>query len=699
MPDRTPRLLPLGSALLALLVTPLNGRADEAPAELGEQVISGSRYQAEAFNLPFSIDRVDAQDTGQPGLNLSESLSAVPGLSIQDRQNYAQEPQLSSRGFGARSAFGVRGIKLLEDGIPATTPDGQGSASAFDLDTLDHIEVLRGPFASAYGSNAGGVIQLFSRDGQGAPTVSAGTELGSWGTQREHLSAEGGNQQAGFIVNRSHMETDGYRDHSAATIDKTFAKLTLRPNADNDLALIYSDLNQNDTQDPQGLTWDAYRQDPRSVSASTLQYNTRKTVDQHQVGLNYEHRFGEASWQTTVYGGTRRVIQFQSIPAAVQKASARNAGGVIDFTRDYSGVNSRWIQPFDTSLGRLTFTGGIDYDQSSDDRQGYENFVGSTLGVEGALRRDERDDVSSTSPYLQLAWQLGDLQLQGGLRYNEVKFNVDDHYLANGDDSGSVTYRKTTPSLGASYALSPAVNLYASWGKGFETPTLNELSYSGPGGSFGYQLSPSSSDQVEAGIKAILPADGQLNVALFHIVTDNELVVASSTGGRTQYQNAAQTRRRGLEVGLDQPLGEQWRARLAYTWLDAVYSESFVSNGLVIDAGKRMPGIAEHNLFGSLAWTPVSGFATGLEAQVRSAVEVQDSNQARAAPGYALTNWFARFEQKLAPWTFSETLRVDNLLDRDYIGSVIIGESNARYYEPGAARSWYGGLNLQYAFD
>ncbi|WP_137823591.1 TonB-dependent receptor [Pseudomonas sp. D(2018)] len=686
------------TALLCLLGGEQLSAADPQPLEAPALVISGSRYRAPAFDLPFSVDRVDPVQRAQPGINLSEQLSGVPGLAIQNRQNYAQEPQLSSRGFGARSAFGVRGIKLLSDGIPATTPDGQGQASSFDLDVLDHIEVLRGPFATTYGSNSGGVVQLFSRDGEAPPRLSGGATLGSWGTQRERLTLEGGDGRVGYLVNRSHFETNGYRDHSAALIDKTFAKLTLRPDADTRLALIYSDLDQNGTQDPQGLSWQAYRQDPRSVSANTLLFNTRKTVDQRQGGLNLERRFGEASWQTTLYSGTRRVIQFQSIPVAVQ-ANPRHSGGVIDFQRDYQGIGSRWIQPFDTDLGRFTATAGVDYDQSDDDRQGYENFIGDSLGVKGALRRDERDEVTSASPYVQLSWERGDFRVLAGLRHNEVAFEVDDRYLANGDDSGRVTYRETTPSLGLTYALTPDLNLYASWARGFETPTLNELSYSGADGGFGFGLQPASSRQLEVGLKALLPRDGRLELALFEIRTEDELVVAASLGGRTRYQNAAETRRQGLELGLEQPLHQDWRVELAYTWLDARYTESFSSAGQTIPSGKRMPGIAEHTLFATLAWSPRSGLDAGLEGQWRSSLEVEDSARARAAPGFALANAYLRLEQRQRSWTFSQTLRLDNLFDRDYVGSVIIGEGNQRYYEAGAGRSWYAGLALEYAFD
>ena len=665
-------------------------------------VISGSRFQAPVDTQPFSVERIDLGDVrqGHPGIDLTEALQGVPGLSVRQRHNLAQEPQLSIRGFGARSAFGVRGVKLLSDGIPASIPDGQGQASSFDLDTLDHIEVLRGPFASVYGSNSGGVIQLFSRDGTGDPRLLAGSTFGRWGARRHRLGFESGTDWGGFVFNQSSLDLDGFRHHSSARVDKRFAKLTVTP-TDRRLALIYSDLQQDDTQDPQGLDWAAYRRNPRGNSASTLLYDTRKSVDQQQLGINYQQDIGEAAqWQATLYGGRRRVVQFLSIPRAVQQASPMQAGGVVDFERDYYGLNTRWIQPWLVGAGELILTSGLDYDVSVDDRQGYENYVGDQLGVRGRLRRDERDEIRSLAPYLQLAWRGEGLDVQVGLRHNEVAFEVDDHYLVagNGDDSGRVTYRKLTPSVGAGFTFASGLNLYAGWSKGFETPTLGELAYSGAEGRFGFDLRPASSEQYELGLRATLPGHARLQAAGFHIRTDDELVVASASGGRTLYQNAAETRRRGLEVGLEQPLGDRLQARLAYTWLDARYSERFSSQGQVVASGNRLPGIPEHSLFAALAWQPRSDFELGLEVTARSAMEVHDLNRDRAAPGYALFNGYAQFEQRHGAWILRETLRIDNLAGREYIGSVIIGDGNARYYEPGAGRTWYAGLSLEYRF-
>lgn len=685
---------------LATLLLPLAAQAESATYQAEPLVVTGSRYQASGWQLPFSVNRIDAEQAtlGKPGVNLSEALGSVPGLVVQNRQNYAQDLQVSSRGFGARAAFGIRGIKLLADGVPLSNPDGQGQAATFDLDTLERIEVLRGPFASVYGSNSGGVIQLFSRDGEGAPRVSVDTSQAAWGTSRTRLGAEGGNDQAGFILNHSHFESDGYRDHSGAILDKTFAKLTLYPDDASKLNLSFSQLDQNDTQDPQGLTWQQVQDDRRAAAPSALAFDTRKTVDHRQLALNYERSFAAGTWQSTLYSGTRRVIQYQSIPLAVQ-ANPSHSGGVIDFERRFFGASNRWIQPFELGNGLLTLTAGLDYDHSRDDRQGYENFVGDSLGLKGRLRRDERNEVSSLSPYLQAAWQLGKLNLQAGLRHNLVKFEVDDRFLANGDDSGAVTYRELTPTLGASYALRPALNLYASWGKGLETPTLSELSYSGADGGFGFDLKPATSEQIEIGLKARLAEATSLQLALFQIDTDDELVVESASGGRTRFQNAAQTRRRGLELAVESRLSDSLRGQLAYTRISATYSQDFSSGGRLIEAGNHLPGIPADSLYGELTWQPVDGFSTAIEGLYRSKLYVEDSNQAQAAPSHALFNWQARLEQKAGALTFDQVLRIDNLLDREYIGSVIVGDGNGRYYEPGPERAWYVGAGVQYRCD
>ncbi|HJW25967.1 MAG TPA: TonB-dependent receptor [Rhodocyclaceae bacterium] len=699
-----PRQQPFTSSPLRLaLLAALSGgaAADDASIQIAPVTVTGSRVEANSFELPYSVDVVDSRQIGEGQLkvNASEALAAVPGITVLNRQNYAQDLQISSRGFGARSAFGVRGMKLIADGIPASNPDGQGQAATFNLDTAERMEILRGPFASVYGNHAGGVIQLFSRDGAGAPRVSAGFTGGSWGTHKLDLGAEGASGPLGYVLDASRFETDGYRQHSAATRDQAFAKLTWQPDADSRLRLTASSLHQGDTQDPLGVTWGTFGRSARAVEDVANTFNTRKSIDHMQGGITYERRFGAHQMELRAYSGTRSVTQYQSIPTGPQ-LNPRHAGGVVDFDREFHGAGARWTWTRPAAGGELSLTGGVDYDFARDDRRGYQNFVGPTLGVKGALSRNEDDGVQSFDQYAQAQWKAGAWLLGAGLRHSSVRFKVEDHYVVAGntDDSGRVQYEKTTPSVGASYQLTPSTNLYASAATGFETPTFNELAYSSGGGSFNFNLRPARSRQVEAGVKSLLGEWGRVNAALFQIRTQDELVVLDSTGGRTSYQNAARTLRHGLEIGLEAEIARHWRTRWAFTQLRAIYDQGFTSKGVPVDAGRRLPGIPATTVYGELAWTPIQGITTALEGIYRSRMYVEDTNSVRPAPAYAIANLRLAAEQKSGHWRFSEMLRLENLFDRKYIGSVIVGDANGRYYEPGTGFGWFAGVRAQYAF-
>ncbi|RZA31199.1 MAG: TonB-dependent receptor [Lysobacteraceae bacterium] len=691
----------------ACVCVPLGTLAQDVPVPANVVVVSATRSEHSSFDLPAAIDVVDAaqiRDT-QPRVNASEALAAVPGLVARDRQNYAQDLQISSRGFGARSAFGVRGVRLVADGIPATMPDGQGQAATFNLDMAERIEVLRGPFSALYGNHSGGVIQLFTRDPKGAPAVETSFSAGSDGLRKLDVNAQGSSGKFGYLLDASRFETDGYRDHSAATRDQAYAKLVVEPTGDSRLVLTASGLRQDDTQDPLGVTWATYQRDPRAGEIDTTdtqspqrtlaeRYDTRKSIDHQQFGLTWENRFGPDRLLLTAYVGNRRVIQYQSFSRGFQ-APPTHSGGVIDFDRDFHGIDANWRAVRDLAGGTLRATVGIEVARSRDARQGFENFVGNTFGVKGKLRRDEQNEVSSVDPYAQLEWERGQWVLSGGLRRSRISFDVTDRFLANGNDSGSVDYSHTAPLLGVLYKVSPSLNVYASAARGFETPTLNELFYSGTGGGFNYDLAPAIGKHLEAGVKAMLTPGVRVNAAVFQVRTEGELVVDSSSGGRTSYRNASATLRQGGELSLDAELGAGWNARLALTALRATYDQAF---GAVAE-GNRLPGIPKSSLYGELGWKEQSGrFGAALETIANSRVYAEDTNTATPAPGYAIFNARVQASQQLGQWRLKGFARLNNLFDRGYVGSVIVGDANRRYYEAAPGRNWIMGASAQYQF-
>jgi iron complex outermembrane receptor protein len=699
----------LASSVIAALSTyaPFAVADETVNTAIPVVVVTASRTEQLSFDLPASIDVIGADQIGaaQPRVNASEALAAVPGLVAQNRQNYAQDLQISSRGFGARSAFGVRGVRLIADGVPATMPDGQGQAATFNLDLAERIEVLRGPFSALYGNHSGGVIQLFTRDPKGAPAVEFNVSGGSYGSHKTDLNASGSAGGVGYLIDVSRFDTDGYRSHSAATRDQAYAKLVFAPSATSRLVLTAGALRQDDTQDPLGVTWATWQRDPRAGEIDTTdprtpqrtlaeRYNTRKSIDHQQLGATWEQRFGSDRLRVTAYVGNRRVIQYQAFSQGFQ-APASHSGGVVDFDRDFHGIDANWTMSRPLLDGTLRSTFGIEAGASNDARKGYENFIGSEFGVQGRLRRDEKDDVKNLDPYTQFEWERGAWVLSAGLRHSRVDFDVEDRYLANGNDSGSVSYRHTTPLLGILYKVQPGLNLYASAARGFETPTLNEVFYSGTGAGFNFALAPAQSTHLEFGAKA-MPLDGvRINAAVFQVKTTDELVVDSSNGGRTSYRNASATLRQGLELSADAEWRRNWTGRLALSVLRAVYDEGF---GAVL-RGSRLPGVPNASLYGEFGWKDADDrYGAALEAIANTKLYPDDANQANPAPGYAIANLRVQAQQQFAGWRVKEYARVNNLFDRGYIGSVIVGDSNRRYYEAAPGRNWVLGASMQYRF-
>ncbi|MHA4868368.1 TonB-dependent receptor family protein [Duganella sp. PWIR1] len=696
------------NAVAALFAISSGAIAAELAAEpVDVVVISATRVGHTVFDMPAAIDVIDADRIreGQARVNASEALAAVPGLVAQNRQNYAQDLQISSRGFGARSAFGVRGVRLIADGIPASMPDGQGQAATFNLDMAERIEVLRGPFSTIYGNHSGGVIQLFTREGEGAPSIETSLTAGSYGSRKADLNAQGKQAGIGYVLDASRFETDGYRAHSAATRDQAYAKLTLAPLDSAKLTITANALRQDDTQDALGTTWATYQRDPRAGEIDTTdtqnpkrtladRYNTRKSIDHQQIGANWEQRFGDDRLRITAYGGNRSVIQYQAFSKAFQ-APATHSGGVVDFDRDFYGTDLNWLHVSQLAGGKLSTTIGLEYGRSSDDRKGYENFIGTQFGAKGALRRDENDKVTNLDPYVQAEWETGAWLLSAGLRHSSVKISVDDRFLGNGNDSGSLDYSHTTPVLGLLYKLAPSLNVYASAARGFETPTLNELFYSGTGGGFNFRLQPAQSTHVEAGVKARIGGDTRINAAVFQVRTHDELVVDSSSGGRTSYRNAGRTLRQGVELSLDSTWQYGFSTRVALTTLRAVYDQGF---GTVLK-GSRLPGVPNANAYGELAWKESAGrFGAALEAVGSSKIYAEDANADQPAPGYGVLNARVTASQQWQGWRFKQFARLNNLLDKQYVGSLIVGDTNKRYYEAAPGRNWVLGVSAQYQF-
>ncbi|MFI8124364.1 TonB-dependent receptor family protein [Acinetobacter sp. ABJ-A23_2] len=672
-------------------------------AKLPTLHVEATRTDTTYLQTPASVFRVDApQADSSSQVNLTEVVKGIPSLQIRNRENYAQDLQLSMRGFGARSTFGVRGIRLYVDGIPATMPDGQGQTSNIDLSSLDHVEVLTGPFSSLYGNSSGGTILTSTKEGQGKDSIELSYSGGSHDKSRAGIVLQGGAKGANepsYIISSSYFDTDGYREHSGAEKVLNNAKLSWNLDDGSKINWVTNYVKIN-ADDPQGLTHDQWNANPKQQVPFLKQFNVRKDIEQTQTGVTWSKPINDKNeLYAMAYLGNRQVTQYQSIPKSTQDASINHAGGVIDFERNYYGADFRWTGK--ELLPNTTVSLGVALDAMDEDRKGYENFNlvngQPSYGVKGKLRRDEDNTLWNIDPYLQASWQfLPTWRLDTGIRYSNVHYKSKDNYLSNGDDSGKTDYDKVLPSAALSWQILPELMAYVSYAKGFETPTFTELAYqtdtTKPG--FNFDLKPSTSDTYEAGLKSQNQL-GDFTLAVFQTKTKNDIVSAGSSNGRSTFRNADKTLREGVEFAWNKKLWRDLTATASYAYLDATFDADISALGNIaqIPSGNAIPGIAKNQAFVSLAWQPSHGIYGGVDVQYMDKVYVNDTNS-DAAPSYSVTSANIGYAWDLGDWKVKSFARVDNLFDKNYVGSVIVNDGNDRYFEPADGRNWSAGLRV-----
>ena len=661
-------------------------------------VISASRSAQRSFDAPAAIDtveRAEIQDSG-PQVNLSESLRRIPGLTILNRQNYAQDLQVSIRGFGARSAFGLRGIRLLIDGIPATTPDGQGQGSSVSLTSTERIEVLRGPLAQLYGNASGGVIQAFTREAPTMPEFLNQFYSGSYGLRRSDWQYAGKRGEYGVVADYSAFELDGYREHSHAQRKQFNGRLSVEPDRQTRVDVVFNRFEMPEAEDPLGLTAAQLAASPAQAGTGAITARTRKITVQNQLGTSVKYQIDKDRRLTArAYFGTRNNLQYQ----------ANNTWVAVD--RNYYGVALQYDQRLRIGGRAVALLAGYDFDYSSERRQG-----GDARGGEKRLTpltRDE-DDIARNNDFFVQATTLATdaITLTTGVRVSAVDAASTDRYLVDGDGSGSARYHALSPVLGLTYHATDRLNMYANYGKGFETPTLAELAYSDNGAAavnrFNPTLKASNSKHYEVGAKWLPTPHSRFDLNLFQIDAADEIVVAASSTGRTSFKNAPSTRRTGLELSGRVLIDPHVRALLAATSIDARFAQGYRNSTSQVAAGNRLPGIARSFIFSELLWSSKAfdiAAPEGSRAGTRAALELasagrmfaNDTNTV-AADGYTTVNTSVSQEWAIGAARLTGYGRIENLANRRYVGSLIVNQAAGQYFEPAPGRNWTLGVRL-----
>ena len=691
-----------GTALLlcsAGMLSPLAVAAGETPALLQEVVTSASRSEQRVFDTAASINVVNGPQIhdGQAEQNLSEPLARAPGIFALNRQNYAQDLLISSRGFGANSTFGARGIKIYVDGIPGTMADGQGQISHIDLASTDRIEIMRGPFSALYGNSAGGVINVFTENGGPGVNATPYFSAGSFGQRKYGLKFDGEHDGVNFVLDAGSLHTNGYRDHSNADRQNDNVKLGFKLGADTSLTLVANDVSLR-ALDPLGLTAAQLQNYAAGAGNNSIAFNTRKSVEQSQGALILTQRFGANNTLTlTPYYGDRHTIQYL----------ATAANGVIDLKRAFFGLNGTWLHTGTLAGMPFKVVTGVEGNENDDHRLAFANTAGN---LTGPATQNYTMLARSRDGFVQAEFNPAErLAVNAGLRQSQTLLSSFSN-LTPSQSPGTHTYRATTGMASLQYYLQDKTNVYVSIGSGFDTPTLNQVFYSpanlftvpGPNtGNIG--LAAARTRQLELGLKSELSATTQANVALFDAITTNDIVVAISNGGRTAYTNAPKTERRGLELSAQTQLPWQLQASIAYTWLSAkvleTYTQFNVSGATFpVVSGNRIPGVPSQGLFAELMWRKSDkALEFAVEGRAAGSIAANDVNAAYAG-GYGIMNVRAVARQSVGNWSVTEFARIDNLFDRSYVGSLIVNQAASQFYESAPGRNWIAGVRAAYRF-
>lgn len=661
--------------------------ATDAP-KLEELVVTATRVAKPLTRVPASIGVVGKDDIqlGRQQLGLDESLVSIPGLFMQNRFNFAQDLRVSIRGFGARANFGIRGIKIVVDGIPETLPDGQGGVDSIDLGSAQKVEVLRGPVSSLYGNASGGVISIISEDGPPQPFIETRLAAGDYGYSKYQVKTGGSGDRVNYMVNVSSMEIDGYRDHSRTENTQLNGKVRFRIDPSSDLLAIVNTTDQPVADDPGGIAREQAEENPRQARDRNVEFAAGEELNQQRLGFVYTKAFNDkhalAANNYYVWRDFQNFLPFEG-------------GGSVDLDRLFigGGVKYTYTGSLAGNPNRLII--GAEVDLQDDDRRRFDNI----MGMLGDLVFDQNEEVTGTGFYAQNEFALrDDLDLTLGVRYDRVEFKVTDRFLGDGDDSGSRTLDETSPRLGMLYSAGPGFSVFANVSTSFETPTTTEFANPDGGGGFNPFVDPQTATNYEIGFRGTLSERYYYDFAVFTIDVEDELIpfeIASSPG-RNFFANAGKSNREGVELSFVAQPVEGLKASLAYTYSDFTFEEFMDDNGNDF-AGNRIPGVPENLLHAELAYTHSSGTYGAWDVLGVDDFFANNANTEQQE-AYVVSNLRIGYRGRFGSWEFSPFLGVNNLFDEAYSANVRINAFGGRFFEPAPERNLYGGIAIKYDF-
>lgn len=690
---------------LAFLVLPASAAAQDpvkpdSAYRLPEIEVTVTRRTAPLERLPAAIGVLDrtALTRGQQTLGLDEALTNIPGVYVANRYNYSLDQRLSIRGAGSRANFGTRGVKILLDGIPQTLPDGQSQLTNVEFGLLDRVEVLRGPSSALYGNASGGVLSLQSlRAGPERLSQAVRFSGGAFGTTKGQSITTARSGQLSGVLSLSWLNTDGFRQNSAADSRLLNLGVTWDATARTalDVRLLLSDAPE--AQNPGALTQAEYNAKPDTAAGLNILRGADKDVSQQQLAVTLRHRdtTHDGEYTASVFGLLRDLKNPLATPPP--GAFQANAGTYVAIDRAVGGVRLSGSRRLGTGYFAPKVTIGVDAQRMRDDRQNFRSLDGQPTD---SVLIDQQETVTEAGPFAHIQWSpTVRLTLAAGGRHDWVTFDVDDHHLTDGvDNSGHRPLSSWSASGGASYFVAEAFVPYVNVGSEFETPTTTELANQpNSSGGFNSELDPQRTTSFEVGARGRPTPWMEYSAAFFTSTVKDAIVQFREVSGRAYFTNAGQTSNDGLELGLSVRPIPQLRAFVAFTYSDFIFDDYKLVNGAVIDTldGNRLPAVPKYFTRIGLRAEPYAGIAIDVDHTLSSSLTADDAN------GLWVDNWGAGVSNIRLSWAgprgtiaFAPFLGVNNAWDRQYISAVTVNGAGGRVFEPAPRRNVFVGAEV-----
>jgi len=647
-------------------------------------MVKSSRIVEKEIKIPMSISSINYEKTQviRQQLSLHDYIINIPGLFALNSNNFSQDLRVSIRGFGARSAFGIRGIKIIVDGIPETTPDGQGQIDNLDLGIIKNIEIIKGPASSLYGNASGGVISIYTTDSFDKNYINSGLTFGSYNFQQYQISAGYGNQKNSLIVQGTKTQTDGFRTQSGF---KNY-NLNLRMKhlfSENTKLIVH--LNYSDSPyagDAGGLTFEEVKEDRQQARSRNLDFMTGEQIDQFKIGISFNHKWSKSTFNNYGFYSSRNF--YGLLPFEF--------GGIVDLNRDYFGLGSSYTLKIQGKKLQNSLQFGYDLASQKDDRSRFKNLNGQ----QGDNTLDQIESFRSIGVYALNHLSVGKFLIRMGIRFDHNNLKAEDLFLSNGDQSGNINLKALNPSLGISYQLQKQQYIYTNFSTSFETPVLSELSANPNNeGGFNASLIAQKAINYELGYK-LKTKNSRLEIALFEIETSNDIVPyeLEDFPGRTFYKNAGKTLRNGIEFNYKLKLAENLNINVGYTLSIFNYTSYITPNGNFND--NQLPGIPKH--MGSFAfnYTNKKGLNILLDNRYVGNLYANDSNSVKDN-SYFITNLNFGYKLKSNRANITPFLGINNLFNTLYNDNIRINAFGSRYYEPAPGINIFGGVRIFHA--